>query len=401
MIVVSINVLIVSLNGVQELSGGGLYLRSVVSAFAGLEGVVDRLTVLSKDVGEQKVALPQGAQYVYLQKTLSSDVLSRAMLNPTFLGTSVGLIARHAREADLIVLHNSRCGRILTSLKRRFPGKKFGIISDNSEYDLRRQHEAGSLLRRLEKAIDVHEIYAAEQRCLNADFISFITRKDLSVFAARYGQPRLHGILPITVEPGMQASALRGQERIRAIFTGHFGFAPNVGALETFAQVAASHAARAGLPVVFAAAGAGVSRCAVPGGQVEKLESPSAAQMQAFFRNASVYLAPVSWGSGMKTKVAEALSYGLPVICLPNAAEGYEDVLASERHARVIEVVHNGEQMADALGRLLADPAELMRRRQLALEAFGLFLSPESQTRRVQALLAAMALAEPADQSSR
>lgn len=389
------NVLVVSLNGVQELSGGGLYLRSVVSAFARLEGV-SGLTVISKEVGEQAVALPRGPQYVYLPKTVRSDVLSRVMLNPTFLGTSVDVIARHANDADLIVLHNSRCGRILTSLRRRFPHKKFGIISDNSEYDLRRQHEAVSMLRKLERAIDVYEIYAAEQRCLNADFISFITRKDLDVYTARYGAPQVHGILPITVEPGVQTGHQGGSEQVRAIFTGHFGFAPNVGALKTFAHVAERHAAGANSPVVFAAAGAGVSCCAVAGERVEKMESPSAAQMQAFFRSASIYLAPVSWGSGMKTKVAEALSYGLPVICLPNAAEGYEDVLSSERYGCVIEVVQDGVQMADALGRLLLDPDELLRRKQLAFEAFGLYLSPESQVRRVQAVMATIGLAVPA-----
>lgn len=112
----SIKVLIVSLNGVQELSGGGLYLRSVVRAFASLDDVGE-VTVISKEVGEQSVTLPEKARYVYVPKTVRSDIVSRAMLNPTFLGTSTELIAQHAQEADLVVLHNSRCGRILSTLK--------------------------------------------------------------------------------------------------------------------------------------------------------------------------------------------------------------------------------------------------------------------------------------------
>ena len=397
---VSIKVLIVSLNGVQELSGGGLYLRSVVTAFASLSNVRE-VTVISKEVGEQSVALPEGIRYVYVPKTVRSDIVSRAMLNPTFLGTSIGLIAQHAQEADLVVLHNSRCGRILSTLKQQLPGKRFGIISDNSEYDLRRQHGANNVLRKLERAIDSFEIYAAERRCLQADFISFITRKDRAVYVARYGQPAVHEILPITVEAGVAAAELKTTQRPCVIFTGHFGFAPNVSALQAFAKAAEQfYLSGMGLEVSFAAAGAGLLRCSVPGGEhFEKLESPSSTQMQAFFRSASAYLAPVSWGSGMKTKVAEALSYGLPVICLENAAEGYEDVLSSDRYRCVIEVVQDVGQMVRALAALFADPDELLRRRLLALEAFHLYLSPDSQARRMQSLITAIGLEASAAQS--
>src|SRR5690606_33287504 len=112
-----------------------------------------------------------------------------------------------------------------------------------------------------------------------------------------------------------------------------------------------------------------------------------------------VYLAPVAWGSGMKTKVAEALSYGLPVICMANAAEGYEDVLSSDRYRCVIEVVNDIGQMVQGLAALFADPDELLRRRQLALEAFHLYLSPDSQARRMQSLLAAIGLEAAGHQS--
>src|SRR5690606_30150806 len=224
-------------------------------------------------------------------------------------------------------------------------------------------------------AIDSAEIYAAEKRCLQADFISFITRKDRDVYIARYGQPAENEILPITVEAGISATELRPAQHPRVIFTGHFGFAPNVSALQTFAQAAEQfRLSAAGHGVSFAAAGAGLSKCSIPGEYFERLESPSSAQMQAFFRSASVYLAPVAWGSGMKTKVAEALSYGLPVICMANAAEGYEDVLSSDRYRCVIEVVNDIGQMVKGLAALFADPDELLRRRQLALEAFHLYL---------------------------
>lgn len=46
--------------------------------------------------------------------------------------------------------------------------------------------------------------------------------------------------------------------------------------------------------------------------------------MSPYFRNADIVIAPVFNGAGMKVKVAEALSYGKPVIGTSHAFEGYE-----------------------------------------------------------------------------
>jgi len=43
------------------------------------------------------------------------------------------------------------------------------------------------------------------------------------------------------------------------------------------------------------------------------------------YRRAAVVLAPLRFGTGLKIKSVEALSYGRPLICSPVAAEGMED----------------------------------------------------------------------------
>lgn len=48
--------------------------------------------------------------------------------------------------------------------------------------------------------------------------------------------------------------------------------------------------------------------------------------MSPYFSSARVYIAAVFDGAGMKVKVAEALSYGLPVIGTTHAFIGYEDI---------------------------------------------------------------------------
>jgi polysaccharide biosynthesis protein PslH len=45
-----------------------------------------------------------------------------------------------------------------------------------------------------------------------------------------------------------------------------------------------------------------------------------------WYRNAHFVIAPIFDGSGMKTKVAEALMFGKKIIGTPEAFSGYEDV---------------------------------------------------------------------------
>ncbi len=54
------------------------------------------------------------------------------------------------------------------------------------------------------------------------------------------------------------------------------------------------------------------------------IESPD--DMAPYFKGASLYVAPVFSGAGMKVKVAEALSYGLKVIGTKHALIGYDEI---------------------------------------------------------------------------
>ena len=72
-----------------------------------------------------------------------------------------------------------------------------------------------------------------------------------------------------------------------------------------------------------------------------------------YFRRASVMCAPLEQGSGTKTKVIEAMSAGLPVVCSKLAAEGLN--VNSGEHAIIDD---RDEVMAAAILRLADQPQE-------------------------------------------
>lgn len=56
--------------------------------------------------------------------------------------------------------------------------------------------------------------------------------------------------------------------------------------------------------------------------RIKLIDTPP--DMAPYFRDADLFLAPVFDGAGMKVKVAEAFSYGLPVVGTHHAFEGYD-----------------------------------------------------------------------------
>ncbi|MNT29851.1 hypothetical protein D3C72_1656130 [compost metagenome] len=202
--------------------------------------------------------------------------------------------------------------------------------------------------------------------------------------------PARTGILPISLSRG-EPDAQRlvdSAAHPQILFTAHFGFAPNQTALHHFAEVANAFKESADTPVQFVVAGARAAEMAAPYPCLQVIDNPDPDRMSAAFASAAVYLAPVSWGSGMKTKVAEALSYGIPVICMPNAAVGYEAMLSDERYREAISVVENVPQMARTLHRILQTPDQGSLR-NAASAAFDALYSQASQTRRLELLLLA------------
>lgn len=383
-------VLLISPNGLQELSGGGLYLRSLAQALCAARGV-SQLTVISKDMGNGEMfAFPENCERVYLAKNTMRDIAARALLCPTYLATHRATLVSHAQTADVVLFHNSRCGRLMADMRRQMPGKTYGILSDNVEAELKRQHKEGNVLRQVSNALDTWLIRRAEAPGHLADFMTFITEADRTLFGSHYGTPARTGILPISLtrgEPDMQAGDVATRVP-KILFTAHFGFEPNQTALRDFAEVARLFQAQSDIPAEFIVAGARAAEMAASYPELTVVDSPSPALMSATFAAATTYLAPVSWGSGMKTKVAEALSFGLPVICMPNAAVGYEAALADAQYRQAISVVDNAAEMASILHRIL-QTRDLLPLRHAASAAFDALYSQASQTKRFELLLRA------------
>lgn len=141
------------------------------------------------------------------------------------------------------------------------------------------------------------------------------------------------------------------------VFVGAMSFGPNVAAMQWFCGevLPLVRARRPGtrLVIVGRDPSPAVRALATTEGVEVTGEVPD---VRPFLERATVFVAPMISGSGIKNKVLEAMSMELPVVATPLAVEGLPAT-----HEEDLITAPTASTMADALVRLLDDPAARIR----------------------------------------
>jgi len=112
--------------------------------------------------------------------------------------------------------------------------------------------------------------------------------------------------------------------------------------------------------------------------------------LTSLYRRARIAVAPLRYGAGMKGKITESLSHGVPVVTTPVGAEGI-----GLEHGRSAFVVEGAEETAAAIARLYADPELWMRLRDAGRALVAERYAPDAVRERLAAALSAHGLALP------
>jgi len=240
---------------------------------------------------------------------------------------------------DLVYLEYSRYGFIARQAKKK--NKKLVVRVHNVEKDyyLNRIIEKKSFQNSLRSLIKRYLISRQERCCLiSADCIICLTESDrkrlIEQYSADLNQKRLE-VIPVALEQTcFSPSPSIGHIEVVAntpylLITGSLWFGPNAeGAAWFIKQVwhkllAGNHRISREYKLVIAGSkpGKGIRSLASCYKNIVIVDSPR--DIKPYFEKASIYLAPIFSGAGMKVKVAEALSYGLPVIGTSHALTGY------------------------------------------------------------------------------
>lgn len=241
-------------------------------------------------------------------------------LNDAVIAKAVQTI--QVENVGKVFVDGSNLGGFVKVVKQRLPGVEVSTFFHNVE--------ARFFFGSLRQVKTLHALavlvvnYLAERKSVRySDKLICLSERDSRLLHKLYGRAATH-VSPMALQdklPQGDASTHSTQQEKFALFVGG-GFYANRAGITWFVKHVAPRIK--------------VKVCIVGGGfedlrdvlELEgKVEVVGAVDSLAeWYRNAHFVIAPIFDGSGMKTKVAEALMYGKKIVGTPEAFSGYEDV---------------------------------------------------------------------------
>ena len=227
-----------------------------------------------------------------------------------------------SNDVAKVFVDGSNLGAFVKRLKRRLPQVEISTFFHNVES----RFFLGSLReKRTVRALAVFLVnYLAERSSVrHSDKIICLSERDSRLLQKVYGRPATH-VSPMALEDKLPAGFDQGtrppQEKF-ALFVGGVFYANRAG-IAWFVEHVVPR-----IDVKTCIVGRGFEDLRQDLERDGKVEVVGAVDHLAdWYRDAQFVIAPIFDGSGMKTKVAEALMYGKKVVGTAEAFSGYEDI---------------------------------------------------------------------------
>lgn len=240
-----------------------------------------------------------------------------------------------AYRPDILFLGRTRLGFIAKELRIRQPRIKIITFVDNIEYDYVDAYFSFSqgITEKLLKIIEKHVVKTDERDAINySDKLVYLTHRDVNRCRELYRHTDPYEyVLPICLEHTLN---LKIKSPLKTVaFIGSLGYGANISAVEVIIkQVWLPHFAKKDDFQLLIAGGNPVDEIY----HWTKLASNiklvvNFDKIEDFLPQNTLMVAPIPAGAGMKVKVAETLSMGLPIAGSNEALVGYEDAIKEDR----------------------------------------------------------------------
>ncbi|AIN65342.1 glycosyltransferase [Providencia stuartii] len=326
--------LLVSINSINENTGGGLYLRSLINELS-QDNI--KLDVICKSSYNDSKKFDNNI--IYLKKNFLSDLLSRCLLIPCFLGFYTFKIMSVVKNNNFCSIHFHSSRTIPIALLIRFLYKKPVYVHfDNIEYKL--SIKIAKSIKEVPFRI-LDSIYLLLYEKVLSHYltgVTFITKNDKDIINPHI----INSIIPIKIPtsksiiPNDLISSRCNSKKKRILFVASFEHAPNVVAAKKVINIAQSFE-----HCEFLIVGRNAKRLNLFSEKSKNISIHSDVQyseLQKIYLNSHIVLCPVDDGGGMKTKIAEAMSFKLPVVCTTHSAIGYDSVIGQTNLIKVVNL---------------------------------------------------------------
>ncbi|WP_302482644.1 glycosyltransferase [uncultured Dialister sp.] len=280
---------------------------------------------------------------------------------------------------DILFLGRTRLGFIAKELKKEFPKMKVVSFVDNVEYDYVDSYfsRVSGLKGKIFKSIEKQVVKRDESDTVkNSDKLVYLTIRDANRFQRLYHYKEVDlVVLPICLEKLIDLKLKSNKKTV--VFIGSLNYGSNLDAVEELIKQVWVPNFSDNKAIDLVIAGGNPARLVYEWGKLaENIRIvPNFDKLEDFLPKHSLMVAPIPTGAGMKVKVAETLSMGLPIVASDEALVGYEDALRNDNLHCIIRANLPNEYVA-AIKRFLSLPEYDMMKIELQnKKIFGDFYS--------------------------
>jgi glycosyltransferase involved in cell wall biosynthesis len=229
----------------------------------------------------------------------------------------------HSLNISCVFVDGSNLGAVVAELKKRMPDVQIITFFHNVEA----RFFWGALLSYPSiRAFGVFlaNLIAERKAAIYSDKLICLSDRDSNLLKKIYGRSASH-IAPMALEDKCPPTSMSVKPLLSdtfALFVGANFYANRKGICWFAREVVP----RINIPVVIVGRGFEVLRSELEGnGNITVVGTVN--NLSNWYQRAQFIIAPIFDGSGMKTKVAEALMHGKKIIGTPEAFSGYEDII--------------------------------------------------------------------------
>jgi polysaccharide biosynthesis protein PslH len=241
-------------------------------------------------------------------------------LDESAIASALQIIQRES--AGKLFVDGSNLGGFVKAVREKLPEVEISTFFHNVEARfflgaLRQKKNLRAL------AVLIVNFLAERKSVRYSDKIICMSQRDSGLLKTIYGRQATH-ILPMALQDRMPADLYAHPKAPPEYFVLFVGsdFYGNCSGISWFVEHVVPH-----IGIKVCIVGRGFENHRVKLEREGKVEVVGAVDDLAdWYRNAQFVIAPIFDGSGMKTKVAEALMYGKKIVGTPEAFSGYEDV---------------------------------------------------------------------------
>lgn len=268
---------------------------------------------------------------ITLKKNKFIDIYTRIRVHSSFLFFYTEKICKAVYDFNpqVVIIGRSRLGFLAKRLKELLPSIIIITNFDNIEFDYVEAQFAqktgliGNVIKKWEK----YAVKRDEYNCINySDKFVFLSKRDQERAEKIYGVINEDNsyIFPICLKETVELN--KKTENKNLIFIGNLEYAANIKSIIWFIKNVWMPYYSDAKDIILNVAGKSANCVLNQYKDIEniKIYSDFKNVSDIVYRN-SLYIAPIQTGAGMKVKIAEALSLGLPILGTDEALVGYEE----------------------------------------------------------------------------